>query len=103
MQLAVDIAGYADGRHEVTLGNGVLVRFDLSAVGSPRIENAIRFSDFEKSEILTPSIRKKIQRVAEEGVCKQLYSPILPDTVERTILAMRWELPTYEMLSRCYP
>lgn len=96
------VARITDGEFEpqvnqtVKLPNGGVVRFRLDESGDSRDESGITLEDLLRSEILGPAIRQKIQQTAAEAL-KQLHADSVND-VERRILAMRWELPFYDML-----
>jgi hypothetical protein len=82
--------------HTVQLPTGRVVRFRLEEGGDSRDESAITLDDLRKDEILGAEIRHKIQRTAR-GALKRLHSDSVHN-VERRVLALRWELPFYDML-----
>jgi hypothetical protein len=86
----------ADVDHELPLASGAVVRFRLERGGDARAVEAVTITDIEAGDILAPEIRGKILRRAKESI-PQLYSSVVAD-VQRRVLAMRWDLPWYDML-----
>ena len=80
--------------HEITLRGGAVVRFRLEEGGDPRAVEAITLD--EESTVIAPAMLEKIRRIVRKGLA-QLYSEGF-GTVERRVLAVRWELPFYDML-----
>jgi hypothetical protein len=82
--------------HTVELPGGKVVRFRLEEGGDSRDESDITLDDLHNDELLKPEFRGKIKRIAAEAL-EQLQSASVQD-VERRIIALRWELPFYDML-----
>jgi hypothetical protein len=80
--------------HEITLPAGAVVRFRLEEGGDPRAEEAITLD--QESIIIAAAMLEKIRRIVRKGLA-QLYSDGF-GPVERRVLAVRWELPFYDML-----
>ena len=85
-----------DVDHELLLANAGVVRFRLEREGDARAVDALTIADLQEDETLAPEIREKILRRAKESI-PQLYSSVVAD-VQTRVLAMRWDLPWYQML-----
>jgi hypothetical protein len=57
---------------------------------------ALTIADIHAGGTLAPEIREKILRRAKESI-PQLFSSVIAD-VQRRVLAMRWDLPWYDVL-----
>lgn len=82
-----------DVDHEIELLSGAIVRFRLEKGGHPRaVETSRHDADVD---IVSREIRTKILRVAKEAL-PQLFSDRV-GSAERRVIAMRWELPWYDI------